>query len=315
MVVGSQIQVCGMGGRSTANGGTRFVMNGVSVNDAQSSISSTNMKGARIGGYRFQQGTANTFDLYAIVGIAGELSNARIDAVAAALVASYDTPAITQQIIIEGGSVAFGYGLASNESPSMLLTNPGAELVPRTTRVVNMAVTGSTVASLTTRRDRGVGGWPGTVLPGGSANNLLTFLVGANDADTDTGATIATNISTYLGQATTGVLARGFNAHPACIIGINNAPKQAKFVDLRAALRDPSFNIGLDAQTGGANAGRVNLVSLDLIEYAGSQRFNTAAHAADTTYYKPDGTHLQTVGNALLVSGGTTPTYGWGSVL
>ena len=314
MAVGSQMQVFGIGGRATANGGSRFVMNGVSVNGAQSTITYSGMKGARIGGYAKAQGTTNSFDLYAIVGIAGELSDARIDAVAAALVSAYQIPAITDQLIIEGDSIAYGTGLATHENIAAYMTNPGAELLPKTTRVINLGVSGATIATMTTRRDV-AGGFPVTVLPGGPSKNLVAFQIGRNNALTDSGATMASGITTYINQATTGLFTRGFNAVVGVNISSNNATIMTNYTSLRSLLRDASFLTGLDAQTGGANEGRVSLVSLDLIESGGSQRFNTAAHAADVTYYQGDGTHPTAVGAALMCTGGDTPAYGWGAVL
>ena len=314
MVVGSQLQVFGIGGRSTANGGSRFVMNGVAVNGAQSTITYAGMKGARIGSYAKSPSTGNIFDLYAIVGIAGELSDARIDAVAAALVAAYQIPAITDQIIIEGDSIAAGTGLGTHESIAAYMTNPGAELLPKTTRVISMGVSGATIATMTTRRDV-AGGFPVTLLPGGPSKNLVAFQIGRNNALTDSGSTMASGISTYINQTTTGLFTRGFNAAVGVNISSNNATIMTNYVSLRSLLRDASFLTGLDAQTGGANEGRVSLVSLDQIESGGSQRFNTAAQAADTTYYQGDGTHPTAVGAALLCTGGDTPAYGWGAVL
>jgi hypothetical protein len=314
MAVGSQMQVFGIGGRSAANGGSRFVMNNVAVNGSESSIFYTGMKGARIGSYAKAPSAGNPFDLYAIVGIAGELSNARIDAVAAALVSAYQIPAITDQIIFEGDSITYGTGLGTHENIASYMTNPGAELLPKTTRVFNFGVSGATIATMTTRRDV-AGGFPVTVLPGGASKNLVAFQIGRNNALADSGATMASGITNYINQATTGLFTRGFNAVVGVNISSNNATIMTNYTSLRSLLRDASFLTGLDAQTGGANEGRVNLVSLDLIESGGSQRFNTAAQAADVTYFQGDGTHPTAVGAALMCTGGTTPTYGWGSIL
>jgi hypothetical protein len=312
MAVGSQLQVFGIGGRTTANGGSRFVMNDNAVNHTQPTVTYTDMKGARLGGYARSNGTGNTFDCYAIVGVAGELSDARVDAIAALLVSAYNVPAVTSQIILEGDSITTGVSLGSHENPAMMLTEPGAEMVPTSTRVINLATSGSTVASLVTRRDL-TGGWPGTALPGGSANNILAFQIGRNDHASG-GATITANITAYLNTASTGVLARGFNTSVAINIGCSNSVVQANLEGLRTLLRDASFLTGVDAGPGGANEGRVSRIELPLITLASDTLFDTAADLADAAI-SYDGTHLTATGLAYMTNGADTPENGLGAIL
>lgn len=319
MVVGQQMQVFGAAGRTTANGGTRYVMNQIGVNHSQPQNANLDMKGFRLGGYEKSNGTVNQFDLYCAVGFTGELTDAQVDAVAALLVNHYAIPAVTRQIVMEGDSITYGLNLIY-ERPGMQISGPGGFL-PDDVRVLDIAQSGSQVIAatnnLTSRRDSATAPWWGCLLPGGSANNLLYVQIGNNDfapgAGNRTAAAVYPDFVAYLNTATTGVLQRGFNVAVGINIGSNvDATLGQRLLDWRALLRAAQFDTDLGTNTGGAFAGRLTRVELPLVQVGAAFPFESPPTGA-TTYFS-DGTHPTAAGALLMVGGGDTPQYGIGSL-
>lgn len=306
--VGAQLQVAGLACNASR---TRFIIDGVAGNGTVIENTYSNMKGARLGGYLAANGTTNHFDLYAIAGFAGTLTDAQADAAAAALVEAYALNPATRQVIMEGDSISVAPFSGFAFGAGALLGEPGTNRITGATRVIPIGSSGSTVATLETRM-AATNGWPATILPGGSANNILAFQIGVNDASTRTATQIYNDIVAYLGTASTGVLARGFNAVVGVNIATANSIREATLADLRAALRDPAFLVALDAQPGGANEGRVTLLDLDRIEVDGDRPFETTI---DSAYYESDNLHPNEAGSLLLVTGGDTPENGWAAVI
>lgn len=305
MIAGSQMQVLGAVSRDTANGGRRLAINEKFADLAQTSIA-VSPAGAEIG-RNAQTGTNyGSFDLYEIVVYDYGLTNSEFDAVAAALVSNWSIPELTDQLVLEGDSITQGTGTVTNGiSSGMILSDPGRDLIPANWRVVNMGVSGATVATMTTRRDAATG-WPNYTLPG---QNVVAFEIGRNDMASVDENTHYANVVAYLNTATTGVLQRGWTAR--VLANIAAAPTiQAKIDPYRAMIRNAQFLIDTDSQTGGTYAGKVSIVGTDLIEDGGNTVFYDSTDATDTTYYQGDNTHPNPAGAVLRVTGGDDPTLG-----
>lgn len=316
MCVGQQMQVFGVAGRSTASGGTRYVMNKIGVNHSQPQNANAGMKGFRVGGYAKSNGTANTFDCYAIVGFHGELTDAQVNAVAAYLTDHYAIPAVTRQLYIDGDSISFSASIPSYERLGMQLCGPGGFL-PDDVRVLNGAASGSQVANLMTRRDTAIGPYSGALLPGGPANNLYAFQIGNNDSSPSLGnkpaATTYADIVALLNTPSTGLLQRGWSV--ACQMNIGNtvnATLGQRLVELRALLRAPQFLADTASDAGGAFAGRLQRIELPLAQVGAESPFESPPPGASPYFY--DGTHTTAAGALLIAGGGDTPQHGLGSV-
>lgn len=319
LVVGQQMQLFGVAGRTSANGGTRYVMNQVGVNHSQPQNANTGMKGFRIGGYEKSNGTTNQFDLYCAVAFQGELTDAQVNAVAAYLTAHYAIPPVTRQIILEGDSITYGINL-THERPGMQLCGPGGFL-PDDVRVLDIAVSGSQVIgatnNLTSRRDAATGPWHGCLLPGGPLNNLLYVQIGNNDfaigQGNRTAAAAYSDFLAYLNTPTTGVLQRGFSVAVGVNIGSNVEPTlRQRLLDWRALLRSAQFDSDLGTNVGGSFAGRLARIELPATTVSGAQPFESPPTGA-TTYFQ-DGTHPTAAGALLMVGGGDTPQHGIGAL-
>lgn len=319
MCIGQQMQVFGAAGRTTANGGTRYLMNRVGVNHSQPQNANANMKGFRIGGYAKSNGSTNTFDCYCAVAFHGELTDAQCNAVMGYLADHYAIPDVTRQLILEGDSITFGIPnatIASYERPGMAVCGPGGFL-PDDVRVMNIAQSGSQTSNLVTRRDSATGGWPGSLLPGGAANNRVYFQIGNNDcapgAGNKTAATTYADIVAYLNTASTGVLQRGFSVAVGINIGSNvNTTLRDRLLELRTLLRAGQFETDTATNAGGTYAGLLQRVELPLVQVGAAFPFESPPTGSSTYFW--DGTHVTAAGSLLQASGGDTPQHGIGSL-
>ena len=307
MVPGAQLALIGVAGRDAA--GTRFYCGRRVASGARSPSAMTGLQGARIGGYAQGNGTSNGFDLYAVAGWTGELTDAQADAAAARLNDHFALAAIERQLLVEGDSITDGVGeVPSGANLAMALTDPGRPGLPAGVRVLNLGTSGNKVSHLVTKRDA-ADGWPLARLPGGSAANRLAVQIGRND--TAQGATpeqVHDAIAGYLGEAGTGVLARGFDATVA--INIANGSMSAI-----GPLRDLLRAAGFSALAGGPDAGRVTRLDLPLIEAGGARPFDTAEATAGPAYQAGDSTHPNVAGTRLMATGGDTPRHGYGALM
>lgn len=348
MVPGSQLHVTGFVSRSGASAGTdvggRFYTNTDAVPTAQSSLTGTADVGAIIGGRATGTNgvtgfSDNAFDLYELAFWKGTLTDAQGDAIAAAMVANWNIPTITGQIILLGDSITYGtVGSGSDLVPSdtigVQITQPGAEMVPTNFAVINAAIpdsslvtyAGQTGCLLTDQRDNAAGPLTG-VYPGGAANNIIAVNIGINDMKSGNGnvaaATHYANFVALLNTTTTGYLQRGFKVvavTPTAVSG--DSTGQSRILAFRDLLINPSTD-GIVSQfltdtlsnTGQAYDGLVSVLPICKITSGASGTvFQTAADAADTTNYATDGTHLRGVASRLLASGGDTPQYGYGAI-
>jgi len=309
MLPGAQLQVLGGVSRTTAAGGSRLAINERFASVAQNSIARSGIAGGEIGRNSMSVGVFGRFDLYELVMFTG-LTNAQFDATAAALTAHYAIPAITSQLVLEGDSITAGTGLvAGHLTGQRVLTDPDAGLIPENWRVVNLAQSGATVVTMTTRRDA-VDGWASMTIPGGQ--NVMAFEIGRNDLGT--AAALYTSVVAYLNTTTTGVLQRGWTVR--ALANIASAPAlQAEIVPHRAALRNPQFLTDTLTATGQTYAGKLSVVDTDLITDGGQTIFATSADAADPVYYAGDSTHPTVLGARLRVTGGDVPARGVASGL
>jgi len=310
MVAGSQMQVTGMTGRTTANGATRLWVNDRSVQVAQP-YNVTGITGAEIGRYARTPGAAGswgTFDLYEMIVCDRALTDAEGDAMQAALMAHYAIPQITDQLVLEGDSIMQGTGdVTTGQAASMILTEPGRTHIGANWRVVNMGTSGNRVSHLEDKRDA-AGSWTDLTLPG---RNVVAVEIGRNDfgGGGQTAAEHYANVTGYLTTSGTGVLPRGWEVRMMANIASSPA-LQVEIDAFRAMLRDPQFLADTQSAVGQSYAGQVSIIATDLIAHAGQSVFATSANAADVTYYAGDSTHPGPLGAQVRMTGGDTPGYG-----
>lgn len=307
MISGSQLQVLGAVSRPTAEGGRRVWCNTRSRSISQISFN-TSLQGAEIGRNAQSGSNYGRFDLYELVVFDRGLTDAEGDAVVAALTDHWGIAPVTHQIVLEGDSITQGVGpVGSGVSSGMVLSEPGAGLLPPGWRVVNMAVSGATAADLVTRRDT-ARSWSNYLLPG---QNVMAFEIGRNGFSTNPASAIYDAVVAYLNTSGLGVLQKGWAVR--VMANIAGAPSQMdKIIPYRALLRDSQYLVDTGSGPGEPFAGQVSVIPTDLIEDAGAPIFLTAANAASTTYYQGDNTHPSVLGTALRISGGDTPQYGLG---
>ena len=311
MVPGAQLGLMGVASRDGA--GTRFYCGRRVASGPRSPSAMAALQGARIGGYAQGNGTTNGFDLYAMACWTGELTDAQADAAATALNDHYALAAIERQLILEGDSITDGVGeIATGSNLAMALTEPGRPGLPAGVRVLNLGTSGNRVSNLVTKRDS-ADGWPIALLPGGSAANRLAVQIGRNDtAQGATPAQVRDSLAAYLGEAGTGVLARGCSATVA--INIANG-SMAAIGPLRDLLRSSDFPALVGAGAGGPWEGRLTRLDLPLIEEGGRRPFDAAEAASGSAYQSGDTTHPNAAGTRLMATGGDTPANGYGSLL
>lgn len=306
MVAGSQMQVMGVVSRTTANGGITLWMNERKAFVGQNTIARPVLTGGEIGRNPTSTSVLGGFDLYELVLYPSALTDPQGDTIQAALLANYAIPSVAHQIVMDGDSITQGTGaVTSGLSAAMILTEIGAGLIPANWRVVNMGLSGNQVADLVLKRDAATA-WAAYPVTGGQ--NVLAVEIGRNDfAGGLAAAQHYANVVAYLNTATTGVLQRGWTVRVMANIATSGMVVQTAY---RALIREAQFLTDTQTQTGGAFAGKLSIISTDLIEDAGQSVFLTAADAADTTYYAGDNTHPSLLGARLRIDGGQTPQHG-----
>lgn len=313
MVVGAQLQVLGNLRRTTGEGGDQTWINRTSCVIGTQGSGTLNVAGAEIGRYAYSPGASGNwgnFDLYELVVYDRSLTPAECQAIAETLADSWAISEIDHQLILEGDSIMQGTGLVTmGLNPAMVLTEPGAGLIPANWRVVNMGVSGARIANLVTRRDT-TNGWATQPLAG---QNVLAFEIGRNDFPTVTAEAHYAAVVAYLNTPTTGVLQRGWTVR--AMANIAGSPGLMPRIETyRGLIRAPQFLIDTQSQVGGPYDGAVGIVDTDLIEDSGNTVFLTGDDAGDTTYYAGDSTHPTILGARLRMTGGDHPARGvaWG---
>ena len=311
LVVGSQMQVVGVTGRPTADGGSQSWVNETSVNGLTQPYSVADVTGAEIGRFSYSPGGSGwgTFDMYEMVVYDRSLTPEEGDTVTADFMEGYGIIPVTNQLVLEGDSIMQGTGeVTSGIEPPMLITNPGESYVPEGWRVVSVASSGATISNLTARRDADRG-WVNHTLSG---ENVLAFEIGRNDMSTSGGIDSAThysNVVSYLTDGTKGPLTLGWDVRT--LVNIASATALEPNINgYRALIQDPDFLTDLSAGTGQAYDGRVSLIETHLIEDGGNQIFFDVGDSTNTTYYAGDSTHPTPLGAKLRMTGGDDPTKG-----
>ena len=311
MVTGSQMQVVGMVGRGDADGGTTLWVNDVSLG-TQQPLNRPDVAGAEIGRYAFDPGIVGnwgTFDLYEMVVCDYRLTDPEGDSLSAALMSAYGIPSITDQLVLEGDSIMQGTGdVTAALSAGMILTEPGAAHIGPSWRVVNLAVSGSRITSMVTRRDA-VLSWPDMQVTGGQ--NVLAFEIGRNDMSPSFATTptelrdaVVDYLTDPFGVTTNSVLDRGWDVRMLANIA-SSVDFEADIASYRSLIRDPSFATAI-----GAQATQISVIDTDLITVGGDTVFADAADAGDVTYYAGDSTHPSIAGAVVRATGGDHPSRG-----
>lgn len=350
MLVGSNMAVIGMVSRTTGNGGTNLIYNDALATSGAQVSARTGMIGAVLGASPAAAGaitqTTNPssvatnagFDLYELIVVKSNLTDAQVTAIVAAIRANWsDIATYTDQLVLEGDSITDGIvvrfasdrtgGNESDQCLSMALTEPGALLVPSTSKVINLGTSGNAISNLVTRRD-------GTITPydfkmsGGSGNNKVATMIGRNDfVAAITAADHYTNLkSLYHTGSGTGYLERGWDT----ITVVPIAGSSSFNTDFRGPYRDRIVGTGfagivadMEAISAGYGA-RNSVLRPDLIQVGGATIFEDDADALSLTYYQPsssniavtDTTHPNaSAGTPALASGGTTPANGYGGII
>lgn len=191
LVSGSQLHLVGAASRPTASGGIKYFLNNFeSANLAQAGTEVTGVTG-EIG----RNGTAwGMFDLYEFVAVPGTVTDAQAQAIRDALIANWQIPAVTDQLLILGDSISAGVQGTddSGKNSSMWLSEPGAGFLPRGMRCVNNAVSGYESLNIVQDRDAAQS-WSNTIVSGGK--NVVAMEIGTNDlgpTNNFTGAQVST---------------------------------------------------------------------------------------------------------------------------
>lgn len=306
-------QVIGVRSAPTAGGGQRLGINRKAANVVQNSINVASVAGFEMGRYPQAPGASGTWaqiDVKKAIAYNYALTDAEFNAIMAEVADYYDIPELTDDLMIEGDSIFDGVGtITSRNSLGMVATRPDNALsVPKTTRVRNNAVSGSTTVTATTRRDTATSAVD-QQLPG---TNSIVLQIGRNNlgALSQTGAQAYAEIVALINTTTTGYLQRGIDKVYVCV---NIAVGSSLFTEneaLRALLRSPTFLTDCLAGTGQAYEGKVEVVDLPLITTSGDTVFNSTADAGDTNWFQPDKTHTTAAGIVGIWTGLDTPQYG-----
>lgn len=309
MIPGAQKQVIAVNSKSD---GQRVFINERSA-DLNRAFNITGAVGAEIGRYPFSPGSAGNwgvFDLYEMAVYAPGMTDAQALSVSEAMMAAHEVAPIQHQLVLEGDSITQGTDLVTEHfSCAAILTEPGSGRIPAGWRVTNYGVSGNQVPDLVNRRDAS-DGWANKPLPG---QNVMAFEIGRNDWPTGGGGQTVEqhydNVVAYLNTPASGVLQKGWSAR--VMVNIASATTlMPQITAHRAALRDPQFRIDTASDTGQAFAGKVSLVSSDLIEHEDETRFADEADSSNTTYYAGDNTHPSVLGAVIRMTGGDTPQHG-----
>lgn len=349
MLVGSNIAVIGMVSRTTGNGGVNHYYNEAVVATAAQVTARTGMIGGVIGGtpaaasaitpMQAPGSVATTvgLDVYEAIVINGTVTDGQALDIIAAFRANWtDIATYDKQVALEGDSITDGIvvrfatdrasGVESDQRIGMVMTEPGALLVPATTKVITLAVSGALVSSLVTRRD-------GTISPyamkltGGSGNNVVIPMIGRNDYGAAiTPADHFTNLKNLLHTGTsTGYLERGWDVVVPTPIAGSSSYMTDFLDDVRNRITGSGYD-GIVADMTALSAGyatRVSVLRCDLIEVGGATIFQDSTDAASLTNYQQlssnpavtDNTHPNgATGTLALATGGDTPQHGYGAI-
>lgn len=315
LICGSQLQVLGVTSGTTAGGGQRLFVNESHSGDLAQATSqvqdgTTIAIGGEIGRYAHIPGASGTWaamDMYEMVLYGGKQSNADAAATSAALMAAYGIAPIIDAVTIEGDSIHAGFRnnpMNPGEIPSG--SNIAMQMAPPpATRVVNVASSGSTGATLLTRRDAANSIHQSTSMLL-SGTNKLVVMVGRNDITTTPSTTAigdavldAANSGTIalINTPAGGYLQRGY---ARVLVGVNIAVGSNIEIannQIRTRLRAAQFLTDTLSGAGQSYEGKVGLVDYPAVVVSGSGTiFDTTADASDLGWYVTGFTHPNVAG-------------------
>ena len=292
MLPGCQLQVIAVRS-STAN--VRTYVNKVAANSTANSNITTGVQGYEVGRNAALNspgatGTWGQFDLYDMLAYNTALSDAALDQVVSELVTGYGIPAVTGQILAEGDSLTFGLNAPSGSNPAMAMCARGASwAVPANYRVINIGVSGNTIADLIARRDFAISP-TNEVIPGG--DNVISVMIGTNDIDG--GADAATTYGRLVGSpvGSNGLLITGTGSGylqkggadkwrvAVCqLMAYNNATFQTRIEAYRPLIAASQFLTDTQSNTGQTYDGKVRITNIPAWTVNGQTVFSTLANA------------------------------------
>lgn len=224
------------------------------------------------------------FDLYEHVVYNGVLSDADVASVVAYLCSKYALPTAdyTKQVTIEGDSIPAGSGTLTGNGYALQSQRASTSAW----RMSNMAQSGSTIATATTRSTQYVDGYK----EAGYARNVLFVTLGRNDMGSTGGfqsaATAYANMKTYAAAR----VAAGWEVWAGTCIATSAGVTETSLLAYNALL------------TGGVGPGIISDVAgvTKVIDFRSIPQFADATAAANLTYYQADSTHPTEVGAALM---------------
>ncbi|PIL20559.1 hypothetical protein P775_08500 [Puniceibacterium antarcticum] len=307
MMVGSEMSLIGAACGATA---IRYFVDGAEATTTQGNLYT--IAGGEIGRFANTPETPTyqgLFDLYELVVYNRKLTDTEARAVRDTLLDHYGIVEKTNQIVFDGDSITQSISVYdSGKNCAMILSDPAVAL-PRW-KYVNIALSGSQVPDLVSRRDEALASWADQRLLG---QNVLAVEVGTNDLGNgaQTPAQTYARIVNYLNTTTTGVLQRGWTVRQLINIASRSTSKQADLEVLRGLLRASTFLDDTLTNTGQTYAGKLSRVELPLITVGGQTIFSTVSDASNTFYYNSeDGIHPTEAGAVVRALGGDTPQYG-----
>lgn len=191
------------------------------------------------------------------------------------------TSTYSKAIMYEGDSITAGLGLTTLGGWPFQLVEY-AQPLAITHEMANVATSGATIATLTSRA---------TTVDGrkvSGATNYLHVLIGRNDADSSSAATIYSNLATYVSAR----VAAGWNVVVGTCLACPPTP-HAILVTYNDLIRGTPF--------GGTGPGIIaDAGATAVIDYAALPEFDAPADRLNSTYYQGDGTHLTAAGGRLI---------------
>lgn len=272
-------------------------VNGLGPDTFGKSVSATTATGIGISQY---QG----WEIYDLLIYNRAMTAAQMTQVVADLTAAYGIIALANVAVLDGDSITYG-------KDDGVLSNPAAVLarenyLPADWMLLNCAHSGDTIENLITQRDTASTQWvQDTTLPAGRKVALIQ--IGRNNT-TDDLATIEGKYASYVGDATSGLLARGWEFVGLGNIGVGTSvDADTKMAGVRAWLGTDTFLAAVGAATGQSYAGKVKYRDVSAAVDAGTTPLRTMVAGS---VYTIDGTHPTTLGERLMAMGGDDATKG-----
>lgn len=331
MAMGHQLHVVAVRAGVGATGTRTYINNDKATRAGFATANA--FAGMELGRFALNANSYGNFDLYEVALFNTALADATMDAAVAEVVTNWQIPQITKSLILEGDSRIHepfaNTGITTGNILGMLLTNPGAGLIPEDCRVITLAASGDKVSNMVLRKNAASPSAYAAdmMLPG---ENHVAYIMGTNDGqgsgDVDYGTSPAANTTgrgdliyaadvAMLNNATVGqegLLQRGF------IVTRGIEPQQASNSNisteqLRLRHRDAAFMTDCLAGVGQSFDGKLRRLEIPNITIGGVKPFDTAA-GIPNAYYN-DTQHPNAAGAVLWTTGGDTPANGFGAVL